>query len=228
MDTAGNLARSKFGAGTSDTQAEVLDPRLEYMKVTVAQSQFLIFKAATLESTPEQAAIQVWYTPAGEVIRLYENGRLHSTAGILQADWRDARSTGAPGWQQVASHGPAQYQRVRDVMPGYHSGLRDQVTVQAVTPPSQVSTLQAMPPHDLQWFEEASELLDQNRVDQTEESAELDPVHTALPVARFAVAPGTERVVYSEQCLSTSICLTLQVWPPSAPRAQSASDSLSP
>ena len=128
----------------------------------------------------------------------------------------------------MASHGRAQYQRVRDVMPGYHSGLRDQVTVQAITPPSQVSTLQALNPGDLQWFEETSELLDQARVDQTQESAELDPVHTALPVARFAVVPGTEHVVYSEQCLSSSVCLTLQVWPPSVSHAQSASNSPRP
>jgi hypothetical protein len=214
MDTASHLMRGQPDATTAEQAANTLDPRLQYLRVTVAGSSFFSFKAATLVATATRPAIQVWYTPAGEVIRLYEDGRVHSTAGIAQADWREARLEQAPSWQQAAQGQVPSYLRVRDVMPGYHSGLHDRVTVQPIAPPTQVANLLGLAPDQLNWFQEHSQLLEAERVKLTAQRAHLDPVHQDLPVARYAVDPASGRVVYSEQCLSAAVCLALQVWPP--------------
>lgn len=229
VDTVGQVTRDRLGRPTP-AQAEPLDPKLEYMRATAARLTFLMVKGATINPTPSSPAIEVWYTPAGEVIRLREDGRLHSTAGIPQADWRDARLANAPSWQQaIARHAagqpPLQYTRERDVMPGYHSGLRDVVTVRAIEPPARAVQAVAggAATGALQWFQETSQLEEATRIGRTAQAPEFDPVHQPLPPALYAVDPRTGRVAYSEQCLSASVCISMQPWPPAAPASVSTS-----
>lgn len=223
LDTATQTVRGS--AGQAPTTSATLDPRLQYMRATVANTSFLLFKAATLDPVGNDPAVQVWYTPAGEVVRVREDGRLVGTAGVPQVDWREARLDHAPGWQQVAARqaagqAPIQYTRVRDVAPGYYSGLQDLVTVQAVRAPSRApKAMVGSTPGEVQWFTETSQLLDAARVRTTAEAPKLDPVHESLPPALYAVDMRTGQVTYSEQCLSASVCITLQAWPPSTPTA---------
>ncbi|KAF1019840.1 MAG: hypothetical protein GAK30_02861 [Paracidovorax wautersii] len=195
------------------------------MRATVANTSFLMTRAATLDPVDGAPAVQVWYTPAGEVVRVREDGRLVGTAGVPQVDWREARLDQAPTWQQVAAQQAAnqpalQYTRERDVTPGYHSGLRDLVTVQAVRATSRMpKAMVGAASEQLQWFTETSRLLDAARVNATAQAPKLDPVHQPLPPALYAVDMRTGQVAYSEQCLSASVCITLQAWPPATPPA---------
>lgn len=179
-----------------------LNPDYRYLRVTAGKNVALLVLGYT-DAVP-QAGTEVWYSADKETIRLWR-GRVAGTAG-LNTDWRAVAFTDLPTWRAALPSG-AGYFRQRDVMPGYAMGVREQVRIVPVAPPT-ASALKDVAPQDLQWFEER---------------ATPEGVTAALPPARFAVdlSGGQERVVYSEQCLSATLCLTLQQWP-ARPRAVAA------
>jgi len=95
---------------------------------------------------------------------------------------------------------PVRFTRERDLMPGYRFGVRDEVRLAAIAPPARSRMVQqhAAP---VQWFEESSTTV---------------PAREALPPARFAVTriDDEPQVVYSEQCLTRDLCLSLERWKP--------------
>lgn len=175
-----------------------LNPNLRYLRVTVNKNVALMV-LGYVDTTP-QPGTQVWYSAEKETLRLW-NGRLAGTAG-LATDWRSVRFGEVPSWR-AALAGNTRYQRQRDVMPGYQVDTRDEVTIVPVAPPRN-SALVGMPAGRLQWFEERTAA--QGHV-------------PGLPAALFAVdlSGQGEPVVYSEQCLSPSLCITLQAWPAAVP-----------
>jgi len=181
-----------------DADTAQLNVDLRYLRVSVNKNVALMV-LGYVDTTPEPGT-QVWYSAEKETLRLW-NGRLAGTAG-LGADWRSVRFGEVPSWR-AALAGNARYQRRRDVMPGYQVDTRDEVSIVPVAPP-RASALVGIPAERLQWFEERTAT--QGRL-------------PGLPAALFAVdlSGQGERVVYSEQCLSNSLCLTLQVWPAAVP-----------
>ena len=177
----------------SGSQAKViaapLDPRFRYLRLTAfGQTVYPVLGFV-------DGNVDVWYSSSGEVIRL-RNGRVSETAG-LPTDWRDVVALNAPQWSGLATQ-PTKYQRRRDVLPGYHFSLVDEVKVRSIDAPSSTA-LAGVAPSKLQWFEEVS-ITNDDRL--------------ALPVARFGVDMSVTppKVVYSEQCLSNTLCLQMQEW----------------
>ena len=166
-----------------------LDPRFRYLRLTtLGQTLFPVLGFIDGET-------EVWYTASGEVIRL-RNGRLSETAG-LPSDWRGVLSPAAPPWSGIGQT-KAEYVRKRDVSPGYLFSVTDNVLATVSSAPT-MSSLLGIAPTSLVWFEEV---------------ASTDDQRAKLPVARFGVDMTVvpPKVVYSEQCISNSLCLQIQEW----------------
>jgi hypothetical protein len=144
--------------------------------------------------------IETWYSARREVIKT-QNGRIVSTAG-LETDWVGVRyADQPPNWDSVPVSGVV-LQRQRDQMPGYVYGLVDTLLVTPlVTAPDE--HLPTSLPLDVastyQWFQQDT----------------LSDAGEPLPRAWFAWGKhlGMQTIVYSEQCLSPSLCLKMQRWP---------------
>lgn len=172
------------------------NPRFLYLRVdTGGHTVFLVLGYLDPVADEAGATEEVWYSGDREVVRLWK-GRLGATAG-LPVDWRDVRYSAIPAWRAVRNTpSGGSYQRTRDVMPGYVTDLRETVTIRAIATPAKTRTGVALP-EGVQWFEE---------------TAVNGQGQSTLPPARYAVdLTGTqEQVVYSEQCLSDTLCLVLQ------------------
>ena len=181
-----------YGAPAADTAP--LNPAFQYLRVAVGKNVALV-ELGYIDASP-QPDTEVWYSASKEAIRLW-HGRLAGTAG-LNTDWRTVKFSDVPSWKS-ALQGGATYRRQRDVMPGYLVGVREQVLIRPIASPLK-SEFVGTPPLGLQWFEELSA---------------PEGLAPKLPAARFAVdlSGPQERVIYSEQCLSAELCLTIQVWP---------------
>ncbi len=126
-----------------------------------------------------------WYSGQREMIHMV-NGRIHTALG-LTVEWRRQRSS-PPSWAAVSdAKATMPWTRELDVMPGYRFGQVDRIETQTSKPPQAAPTLAA----GTQWFS------DQVRSPQPLGGDWVYQQH-------FAVHQG--RVVYSEQCLSPSVC----------------------
>jgi len=182
-----------------DTQ---LNPNLRYLRVVIDGHSALMV-LGYVEPSPK-GSIETWYSNSGEVLQL-SNGRLWSTSG-LRVDWRAVQHLSQPpSWNDVVSHQTQsvgqhlrwRYQRQLDKMPGYRFGQKQVVTLRPV-PVQNDAALLGIKPDELHWFEEA-----------------LDDRFHLKPSARYGLlnTDGKPRVVYGEQCLESSSCLSWQEWP---------------
>ena len=184
----------RFGAGMPDVQATPTDPRYRYLRVQMPGREPAVLVLGNLDPHP-QGDIEVWYSASREVIQT-QNGRIVRTAG-LDTDWtRVTFATPPPAWLQVPAAG-ALVQRQHDEMPGYRFSLSDQVQItpwQGLPPVALPASLPLVQARSYQWFRESAQ---------------------SVPAAWFAWGrhKGVATVVYSEQCLSPTLCLTLQRWP---------------
>ena len=187
------LETLRAASAGEDSAAPRLDPRLTYLRLGNA-GHHAYLALGYLDAHPG-GEVYVWYSAAGEVIKL-QNGRIVGTAG-LPVDWREVRLPRLPAWQDIPAEG-LRYQREIDRMPGYRYG-RVQTLLLRPVPAVQNVTLRHAQPAQLRWFEEV----------------ELGDAAQRLPTARYAVdlsrLPG--QVVYSEQCLSATLCFTFEPWP---------------
>lgn len=200
---SGLFGLSQWSVSRRDPPPPVANPAVSYLRARLdGRTAYLVLGYREPSS---EGDTEVYYSSQGEVVKL-RHGRLVGTAG-LPLDWREVRHKGAPAWATlVAAHDaapptPVVYSRERDEMPGYRFGVRDEVIVRASEAPAGRAPV---PESALRWFEETSR-----------------PLSTAsmpLPTARYAVLASATgpRVVYSEQCLSPTMCLTLETWPASA------------
>lgn len=168
-----------------------LDSRYRYLRVAIhGRSTVLILGYVDEDAL---GPIETWYSPGGvETIRL-QNGRFVGGSG-LPIEWRNVHLSAQPLWQSVET--PTQIERRRDVMPGYDFGLVDKLTVEPIKVPSGTS-LYGKPHADWHWYEDVSS------------------GDAALPPSRYAVetVDGKSSVVYGEQCLTRSFCISWQRWP---------------
>lgn len=183
---------SSFAAPQSvDAQ---LNPNFRYLHVSLADAKPALLVLGYLDAHP-QGEIEVWYSAQGEVLRL-QNGRLVGAAG-LPVEWRRVvYPQTPPAWHAVPPAG-ARFTSLRDEQPGYRLGLTEQVLLT----PLPKSPLKLPNPAfaTATWFQES-----------------YSDVHgTSRPDAWFAFGNygGLKTIVYSRQCLSVDVCLSLQRWP---------------
>lgn len=190
--------------GSDPTEYAHLRPDYRYLRVSV-NGRTVLMAQGYVEHHPG-GAIDVWYSGEREVIKI-QRGHIVATAG-LATDWRDVRFLSPlPDFRKIVAQVAEQYTRSRDEMPGYRYDIRETVTVRPIRPPEK-SALKTLDPASLVWVEESTDALTPNAI--------------ALPPARFAIDPqgGIDSVIYSEQCLSPTLCLALQHWPAIAGQVQ--------
>ncbi|MEZ2295915.1 YjbF family lipoprotein [Variovorax sp. RCC_210] len=195
-----DTARLIYRGGVPEAAEPKFNPNFRYLKTTV--NGRAIYMVLGYVDKRADGQVEVWYSSAGEVIKLL-NGHLAGTTG-LSVDWREVRFSSLPSWQGDAAKSTS-YSRERDLMPGYRFGVRDDVVRTPIAPPKN-SALSATAAGPLQWYEERSV---------------SRPANLSLPAARFAVsaASGTPQVVYSEQCISSDLCMSFERWAPPTPAA---------
>ncbi len=149
--------------------------------------------------TPFEDVFESWYNGQGEMLVL-RNGRIYQAIGMAQ----ELRSQEGkpPRWREVAdSSFDVAWARQLDRMPGYRFAAQEQInTRKAPTPKGKFEGVG----QDAQWF--VDEVQSQTRQGRPWRFTQ-----------RFAVV--NDRVVYSEQCVSESVCLKLR--PINAVKAQS-------
>ena len=192
------VVSDKLGSGQGSAIPATPNRAYRYLRVDVAGRAPALLVLGYLDADPN-GEVEVWYSAKGEVIKT-QNGRIVGTVG-LEVDWRALRyGSMLPAWPEIPPPG-ASYARSRDVFPGYHYGVSERVEVlpwpgmpDASLPPA----LPAKHASRYRWFRETA----------------TGAAH-ALPPAWFAwgVHQGQPTVVYSEQCLSASLCLKLLRWP---------------
>lgn len=193
-DQAATWATVRYAA----TQGAAPDVRplsdgLSYLRLTVNGVPAMV-ALGYVDSDPLGRPVHVWYSSAGEVMRT-QAGRLVGLVGT-PVEWRQvALASHTPEWADITQ--PTSFRRTVDVSPGYQWGLQHDLVVQPVPAPADTA-LSRLAPEQLRWF------------------AEHEQHRRALP-ARYAVSPSTQRVVYGEQCLAPTFCLTWQTWPPTQP-----------
>jgi|GEM_PF-399809 len=180
------------------------NPAYRYLRTQIGDRT--IFMVLGYIDQRAEGPVEVWYSGSGEVVRLL-NGQLVGTTG-LSTDWRNVRLAGLPTWPSAdttsTTVGSGQsYTRLRDLMPGYRFGIRDEISRVSISPPRNTS-LAGVDPTSLRWYEERSV---------------SRPSTASLPAARFGISLSSEKplVVYSEQCLTSDLCMSFEQWTPPAP-----------
>jgi hypothetical protein len=190
------IAKAAWHGTTSASGVNVLatplNPSYRYLNVELAGQAPALLVLGYLDLHP-LGDIEVWYSSEGEVLRL-QNGRVVGSTG-LSVDWlRVSYPTAPPSWDAVPADG-ATYTRVRDETPGSRYAIKEQVSLKPTTQPA---VAPASPVH--MWFSETYSNL----------------LGNTLPGSLFGLSScgGHKAIVYSRQCLSAGLCLTLQAWPP--------------
>jgi hypothetical protein len=184
-----------------DALPDRLNPQLRYLRIDVAGRPPALLVLGYLDPHPE-GEVEVWYSSQGEVLKT-RHGRIIGTAG-LELDWRRVAMTpAAPAWQEVTVSGH-RYRRLRDEMPGYRQNIVSDVVVTRWKGLPDTALAASLPPERArryQWFRE--------------EEANSSPGNP-LPAAWYGWGRynGHAAIVFSQQCLSATFCLSLQRWPP--------------
>ena len=136
---------------------------------------------------------EYWYSGAGELLVL-RDGRFHTALG-MPTEWRDNRSA-PPAWPIFETQATTQrWVRTRDEMPNYRYGLQDQIATTALADPPKLEAkaLELSPPKgpQVRWVEDQVKT---TKVDGT----------PWVFTQRFALE--NKQVVYSEQCISPTLC----------------------
>jgi hypothetical protein len=175
---------------------EPQNPAFKYLRVTAyGRTAFLVMGYV-------DGANQTWYSAKGEMLKVNE-GRLVGAAG-LETEWRQVQFASLPTWSSVVNNshlGTWSFQRTLDVMPGYKSGVMQRLRLKSVSFQEVQGVLgkQVLPwaaKPQLLWFQEASD--------------------SELPHSYYAVdaAKASPEVVFTYQCLSAKLCMSLEPWEP--------------
>lgn len=193
------VVTERLGSGDKSVLSAQPNPAYRYLRAEVAGRPAALLVLGYIDAHA-QGEIEVWYSAKGEVIKT-QNGRIVATAG-LETDWRAVRFPSAPPlWTEVPLQGSA-YARVHDEMPGYRDNISERLELkpwQGELPIVLPASLTGAQAHTYRWFREAT---------LTSSAPPLPPAWYAWGMHR-----GQPGVVYSEQCLSATLCLKLQRWP---------------
>ena len=176
-----------------------LNPQYQYLRITANGKPALMVRGTASPAALAQGG-STWYSADKEVLELNQ-GRISLALGT-PVEWRSVKAAW-PAWPQTNE--AVFYQRQRDVTAPVRYGLNERMRLQKLAQGQPRFWLQpagkAVLPADLSWYSET-----------------MEPQQgggAALPVALFGVqgSGAQARVVYSEQCLSATVCLSLQEWP---------------
>jgi hypothetical protein len=183
----GALTRSLQSSVQNSLKVIDLKPGFEYLLIEI-DGRKTAMVLGTREVLSQQGQAQVherWYSGQREMVHMV-NGRLQTAVG-LTVEWRQQRSS-PPAWESLAQLGSSlTWTRELDVMPGYRFGQADLMQTRVSSAPKGAPTL----PLDIRWFS------DWVRSPQALGGDWVFAQH-------FALHQG--KVVYSEQCLSPSVC----------------------
>lgn len=192
------VVSDRFGADDAAISAAKLNSQYRYLRVDVEGRKSALLVLGYVDPHP-RGDIEVWYSSSSEVLKL-QNGRIIGTSG-LEVDWRAVRyDPTPPSWSNIPAQGGV-YARSRDMMPGNRYAISDQIELtewHGLDAPVQGAKLGKLADKSgYRWFKEVS-------IGQV-----------ALPASWYAVGlyQGRNMVVYSEQCLTKSLCLKLTRWP---------------
>jgi Group 4 capsule polysaccharide lipoprotein gfcB, YjbF len=193
-DTLWTSARSGFIHHFADRP--VLNDRFQFVRMTYKDIPFYFVLAN--QSFIDIHIQQEWWSQDYEVIKTVD-GRIIETHG-LPIDWSQGYFTNLPAWNDESER--RSFLRVRQVMPDYQT-ISESVTVHQITAPSK-SQLIGYKPKDLVWFEE--------RVESTSRNLNQGDQTKLIPANRYALLKTSNgaQLIYSEQWLSPTYCLTLQ------------------
>ncbi|AIO69564.1 YjbF family lipoprotein [Burkholderia oklahomensis] len=191
MQGLADVAHVYWGVGHREIEDTRIDPRYRYLRISVRGRATLMI-LGYVDRDP-LGPIETWYSGGGKETLRLQNGRVVGGTG-LPIEWTSVRLSAQPPWDGLS--GTATFERRRDVMPGYAYGLTDTLTVVSIPTPSGTA-YRGKPDPDLRWFVESS----------------TGPA--ALPPARYAVKTvgRAATVVYGEQCLDKTFCISWQRWP---------------
>jgi hypothetical protein len=183
---------STSGSSAQEPANTQFNPRYRYLRVELAGKAPAFMVLGYLDAHP-LGDIEVWYSSKGETLKL-QNGRVVGAAGLSVTWLRVANPQVPPAWDSISGAGVG-FSRFRDELPGYHSAVLEQVFIkQLVQAPVATQT------NVLQWFSESYSNMNGK----------------TLPSSFYGLGQCGKKsvVVYSRQCLSTELCLTIQPWPP--------------
>ena len=198
-DILSAVASESLGNSVDVALTAKLNPAYRYLRVQVQGQPPALMVLGYVDPDP-LGDIEVWYSSQREVIKL-QNGRIVSTTG-LETNWRAVRFSAAPpAWSGAPSEGVF-YNRLRDEMPGHRYALSDQLQLKPLAGLPSIGLPASLPreqANTYRWFSETA----------------LNSGDALLPPSWFAWGAyrGQSTVVYSQQCLSATFCLQLQLWP---------------
>ncbi len=169
-----------------------LQPGIEYLVVEFdGHASVMALGSRRVEGVASlEDVVESWYNGQGEMLVL-RNGRIYQSIGMSQElRHQDAHP---PRWRELAqSSSKVTWVRQLDRMPGYRFENEEQITTGAIPTPNE--KIDGVSP-SAQWF-----------MDEVESQT-----RQARPwrfTQRFAVL--NDSVVYSEQCVSETVCLKLR------------------
>jgi hypothetical protein len=176
--------------------SETLPKEHEFAFVNSVSTPALLYlgKRVKWSSSGVEYTDEYWHSFSGQLL-VIRDGRFHTVFG-MPTEWRANRST-PPAWSSFEAQASTQHWvRTRDEMPNYRYGLQDQMatTVLAEPPKLEAKALELSPPKGPQvmWVEDQ---VKSTKADGT----------TWTYTQRFALE--NKQVVYSEQCISPTLCL---------------------
>ena len=203
----------KAATGFGDGNSAPLTPGVEYLRVNVNGHQAMMAlgyrtfpktndkdtasNAIDVEAlvrnskqySPDEYIHEYWYSGQKEMIELVD-GRIVSVMGMT-TEWRQS-TTRAPRWDMVDSPNlPNAWVRIRDLMPGYRYGFKDNVLTRLVDTPIKNNDV----PIGATWYKD----------DITSKNLDGSSWSYSQIFARI-----NGKVVYSEQCISSDLCLTMK------------------
>ncbi len=188
-----------LGKPADATLTAPLNPAYRYLRVQAQGQPAALMVLGYVDPDP-LGDIEVWYSSQREVIKL-QNGRIVSTTG-LQTNWRAVRFSAAPPtWSEVLLQGRI-FSRWRDEMPGHRYAISERLQLKPLDGLPGIPLPSSLPREQAsryRWFSETT----------------LTSGDSVLPASWFAWGTyrGQPAVVYSQQCLAPTFCLSLQLWP---------------
>lgn len=183
---------------TDVTLEKTLNPNYRYLRMLQDGRPILLALGYVEQDAATGDTTDIWYSGPSEVLKI-KSGRITAMTGTPLADVT-VRNLGEPSWSGAlkdAASALGHFSRERDVALNYRFGIKEKVSLQRITKPVNHS-LAGMDKPNLVWFQESYE-------------------PNNLPPSIFAVdasdgVPEQGRVAYSWQCLTPTVCLSMQAW----------------
>jgi hypothetical protein len=168
-----------------------LNPQFEYLRVIVDGRLALLARGVVDQR--EGRDLEVFFSADGEVLKLsagrieeFSNGKRHLVSRPSSGNY--------PAWDPQAI---IEYQVEVDARPTYQFSVPQQRLLKALVSPPKKTNLKGIDPRALIWFEESSA------------DSQASPQRSVFGIR---LDPSGPQIVYSEQCIASDLCFSLQRW----------------